>query len=68
MAETTDPYAKEFKRQARTFRVLARIKEAYAETEKDRGMVAVAMGLADVCEMLADAQEEAVEEEREADG
>jgi len=33
-----DPYAKEFTRQAKTFKVLARIQEAYAETEKDRGM------------------------------
>lgn len=58
-------YAREFKRQAEAFRVLARVKEAYAETEKDRGMVAVAMGLAEVCEMLADAQEEPVEEPEE---
>jgi len=42
--------------------VLARVKEAHAETEKDRGMVAVALGLAEVCEMLAEDQEEPVEE------
>ena len=41
---------------------MARIKEAYGETEKDRGMVAVALGLAEVCELLADAQEEPEEE------
>ena len=58
-------YAKEFRRQAESFRVLARIKEAYAETEKDRGMVAVALGLAEVCELLAEDQEEPVEEPEE---
>lgn len=58
-------YAKEFRRQAQAFRTLARIKESYAETEKDRGMVAVALGLAEVCEMLAEDQEEPFEEPEE---
>jgi len=60
-------YAREFRRQAKAFRTLARIKEAYAETERDRGMVAVALGLAEVCEMLAEDQE-TPDEEPEADG
>jgi len=63
----TDPYAKEFRRQAEAFRAIARLAEPHAETEKDRGMVAVTLGLAEVCEMLAEAREESVEE-READG
>ena len=60
MDESTSQYTREFRRQAEAFRSLAKVKQAYAENEKDCGMVAVALGLAEVCEMLADAQEEDV--------
>ena len=60
-------YAEEFRIQAETFRALACLAEPRAETESDRGMIAVALGLAEVCEMLAEDREEAVEE-REVDG
>lgn len=55
-------YAREFRRQAEAFRAIARLAEAHAETEKDRGMVAVALDLAEVCETLAESREESVEE------
>ena len=57
-----DPYAEEFRRQADAFRALAKLTEPYADTERGRGMVAVALGLAEVCRMLAEAREEDVEE------
>jgi len=53
-----DVYAREFRRQAKSFGALARVMEASAETEKDRCNVAVTTGLAEVCELLAEAQEE----------
>ena len=62
MPKRRDPYAEKFRRQADAFRVLAKLTEPYADTEKDCGMVAVTLGLAEVCRMLAEAQEEEVEE------
>jgi len=60
--EDRSKYAKEFRRQADAFRSIAKVKEAYAEDEKDLGVVAVALGLAEVCDMLAGAQEADVDE------
>jgi hypothetical protein len=53
MHKIQDPYAKEFRRQAETFRSLANLVEPKADTEKKKGMVLVARGLAEVCDMLA---------------
>ena len=55
-------YAEEFRRKAEVFRALARLAEPHAEAERSRVLVEVALGLAEVCEMLAEAQEEPVEE------
>lgn len=49
---TKNPYAKEFRRQAETFRSLTNLVEPKADTEKKKGMVLVARGLAEVCDML----------------
>ena len=53
-----DPYAREFRRKAEVFRALARLAEPHAEAERSRVLVEVALGLAEVCEMLAEAQME----------
>jgi hypothetical protein len=50
-AHIKNPYDKEFRRQAETFRSLANLVEPKADTEK-KGMVLVARGLAEVCDML----------------
>jgi hypothetical protein len=61
-AHTKNPYSKEFLRQAETFRSLANLVEPKADTEKKKGMVLVARGLAEVCDMLASAIENEEEE------
>ena len=65
MPKRRDPYAEEFRRLSDNFRALARLAEQRPDTDRNRSFVAVAHGLAEVCSMLAETQEEA-EEEAEA--
>ena len=57
-----DPYAEEFRRLSDKFRALARLAEQRPDSESNRSLVIVANGLAEVCRMLAEAQEEDTEE------
>ena len=62
MPKKQDPYAEEFRRKADAFSALARLAEQRPDTERNRGLVVVAHGLAEVGRMLAEAREEEVEE------
>lgn len=50
--DESEKYSKEFKRQANTFRALAKF--LITSEEADNNMVNVALGLAEICERLAE--------------